>query len=151
MMAACPTLLNYKIHMGHGQCRNPSSNRSIGVLGRSLQLHCKSSARKGYQHRPPQQGRICQKSYIEHVETSRSSTVWRLGVPLRNEVTPAATLWHDGQTPTSRRTTTSIGTDLSEKPMTHWEDARLVENRAGFTLSREPRRGSTASQLQNGF
>ena len=46
--------------------------------------------------------------------------VWRLGVPLRTESTPAVSLWQDGQILISRNTMTSIGIDSSEKPMTHW-------------------------------
>ena len=141
-MAACPTLLNYKIHMGHGQRRNPSSNRSIGVLDD----HCSCIANLPPESdtstdRPPHQRHICQKSYIEHVETSRSSTVWRRGVPLKTKSTPAVLLWQDGQARTSWIMRTSIGIGLSERPIAHWEDACMVGHHAGFTLIERAKEG----------
>ena len=150
MKAAGPILLNLNILKGHGHCRNPSSSRSIGDLGRSLQLHCKSSAGTTNQHRPPLQEHICQKSCIEHAGTTRSFTTWKLGVPLRSAWIPAVSQWQDGQTPMSQTTTTSIGADIVERPTCQWEDAWMVVHHAGFTLSlREPRRGTTVLQHQN--
>ena len=140
-MAAGPTLLNLNILKGHGQCRNPSSSRSIGDLGRSLQLHCKSSARTEHQHRRPHREHICQMSYIGHAETTKGSTTWRLEVPLKSSLSPAVSHWQDGQILTSQKMTTSIGADIVERPTCQWEDAWMGVHHASFTLSlREPRR-----------